>query len=489
MRISNVLCFTCERSVTFFYVILILIILSPGCSEEEQIIELNPDAGQNYLNIENEGYVVRLDAQAAPSGQKGTWKVLSGENGSFDAIDDPKTFFRGEPGEEYELAWELSSGGNTAYSTIIVSFKPLNPVVITNISGTLHNNISALLLAERARFGASGEWEIINGQGARLETTDTDEVLFIGKELQPYTVRWTLTYGSKKEFTELVFSTDELRADAGQDQLDIKTDTDEISRFHTLDAYLPPGASGEWDLISGETGKLHSAASPAALFEGVTDSIYTLIWQIAIDEYNATDTLQLRFRGKWGMWTDERDGQTYRFVELNGLEWMAENYNNAIQPGEGSWYYGYAERAVTNDGYPLETEADRKKYGRLYSFYAARDQAPEGWRLPTAEEFNLLINSQGGELYAKEKLVEGGESGLELNYPGTLEFSSGADPAFRNVFSGQDRSGLFWTQSVNENNGYGIVYSINQSGGQVDPIVAQVVYYALSVRYVREAQN
>ncbi len=36
-------------------------------------------------------------------------------------------------------------------------------------------------------------------------------------------------------------------------------------------------------------------------------------------------------------------------------------------PGDGSWYYGSAYRGIIEDGYPLETNEDRKKYGRVYT--------------------------------------------------------------------------------------------------------------------------
>lgn len=124
--------------------------------------------------------------------------------------------------------------------------------------------------------------------------------------------------------------------------------------------------------------------------------------------------------------TDPRDGQTYKIIELNGLRWMAQNLNFDV--GEGCWFY----------------ENDPKKgeqYGRLYTWDAAKEACPPGWRLPTDEEWKSLAKSSGGYYdYETRKdigdpnkgytaLVEGGRSGLSAKlggnyYPPHQKFSS-----------------------------------------------------------------
>lgn len=79
--------------------------------------------------------------------------------------------------------------------------------------------------------------------------------------------------------------------------------------------------------------------------------------------------------------TDPRDGQTYHTVELNGLRWMAQNLNYDV--GEGCWFF-------ENDA------KNGEKYGRLYTWEAAKKACPPGWRLPTDEEWKRLVNAQGG---------------------------------------------------------------------------------------------
>ncbi len=470
------------------FIILCLATMFGSCDKEDDSLELHSNPGSSFLDVENEGYVVTLNAQAAPEGQTGRWKIFMGENGSFDDETNPQSNFFGEPGETYLLGWEVSRGNQYEVANINVSFKPLQPRILTAVEDTLHNNISLQLEAEAPKFGAEGRWEIVDGQGGRVENFQNPEAQFIGKADESYTLRWTLSYGSKEESLDLSFQTDVLRAEAGVDRLDIKTSKDE-SKYCNMEALLPAGATGNWEIIEGGNGKLYSFEDPNSIFEGLADSLYTLTWTVQLDEYQAVDTVQVRFRGKYGVWTDSRDGQTYRFVEVNGLEWMAQNFNYvAITTQYGrSWYYGQSDRAYLENGHPLETEDERKFYGRLYNYYAAVESTPEGWRLPSRKEIEELLNHLGGEMYAVEKLKLGGEVGTDFNYGGSLSYSNGI-AGRKDYYSGMDESGIFWTSYYDENRfeGLGQIFSPESNYTGIAPLSAY--FTGVSVRYVRDVQ-
>jgi uncharacterized protein (TIGR02145 family) len=106
------------------------------------------------------------------------------------------------------------------------------------------------------------------------------------------------------------------------------------------------------------------------------------------------------------------DGNVYRTVRIGSQEWMAENLR--------STHY--------SDGTPIESfvydnnEANQGVYGRMYRWTATmrlpaetdsipnrvQGASPAGWHIPTEAEWQVLINSMGGESLAGGKLKESG---------------------------------------------------------------------------------
>ena len=82
-----------------------------------------------------------------------------------------------------------------------------------------------------------------------------------------------------------------------------------------------------------------------------------------------------------GTFTDKRDGKAYKTAVIDGKKWMAENMS--VKTGT-SWCYG-------------DDESNCKKYGRLYAWSTAAKMAcPDGWHLPTRDEWGALAKAAGG---------------------------------------------------------------------------------------------
>ncbi|MCK4346591.1 MAG: hypothetical protein KAX05_15005 [Bacteroidales bacterium] len=71
-------------------------------------------------------------------------------------------------------------------------------------------------------------------------------------------------------------------------------------------------------------------------------------------------------------WIDTRDGKHYKTVRIGNQIWMAENLNYITD--SGSWNY-------------FNEECLGEVFGRLYSWETACKSCPEGWHLPTDDEW------------------------------------------------------------------------------------------------------
>lgn len=95
--------------------------------------------------------------------------------------------------------------------------------------------------------------------------------------------------------------------------------------------------------------------------------------------------------------TDQRDNKTYKLKMVAGTLWMAENINLELKSG----YYCSVEGSEKNYC---------NTYGGYYTLAAANKVCPEGWRLPTYDEFTAAYNETDEEFWAL-----GGRFKLETN--------------------------------------------------------------------------
>lgn len=110
--------------------------------------------------------------------------------------------------------------------------------------------------------------------------------------------------------------------------------------------------------------------------------------------------------------TDSRDGQSYDVVKIGDLTWMAENLNFETA---GSFC-------------PEGDARNCKRLGWLYSWAEARSVCPDGWRLPTKEDFEVLVAAQSSSLSRAGAALKASDGWFKKGN-GTDEFGFNALPA------------------------------------------------------------
>lgn len=152
----------------------------------------------------------------------------------------------------------------------------------------------------------------------------------------------------------------------------------------------------------------------------------------------------------FGWSTSSETAESSEEITIGKQVWMTENLNvdtfrngdpiphartnieweRAMEKGEPAWCY------YDND------PANGEKYGKLYNWYAVNDPrglAPEGWKIPSVEDWSRLRDFLGGDSVAGKKMKftdfwadHQGESGNGTNesgfsgLPGGLRYGDGS---------------------------------------------------------------
>ena len=146
---------------------------------------------------------------------------------------------------------------------------------------------------------------------------------------------------------------------------------------------------------------------------------------------------------------DDRDGQTYGTVKYTvtypdktsqSFTWMTRNLNYEM---EGSFCY-------------KDIDENCKTYGRLYTWKAANKACPQGWHLPSDEEWYHLAFHYGGNCKCGKYLKSDSELWKRENSRGTNESFFNAMPS--GLGSRTDTyfrigiTALFWSSNERDEN-------------------------------------
>ena len=95
-----------------------------------------------------------------------------------------------------------------------------------------------------------------------------------------------------------------------------------------------------------------------------------------------------------GEWKDSRDGNVYGWVRYGDTEWMTENFKYDTK------VYADCNDYIDEDDWKLWAtqsfnDKNRAKFGMYYSQAGAKAACPNGWRIPTDEDWQKLEQIMG----------------------------------------------------------------------------------------------
>ncbi|MCC5924877.1 MAG: protein kinase [Crocinitomicaceae bacterium] len=148
------------------------------------------------------------------------------------------------------------------------------------------------------------------------------------------------------------------------------------------------------------------------------------------------------------LFIDKRDGKIYQSVRIGNQTWMAENL--AYKPSYGN-YWAYDDD-ISNVA----------KYGYLYDWKTACKVCPDGWHLPSDDEWTRLAEFLGGAGVAGHKMKNSNgwvnsrlkgngsnESGFN-GLPGGYRESEGS---YQSIYQSVLPYGVWWSSSISSVDG------------------------------------
>lgn len=145
----------------------------------------------------------------------------------------------------------------------------------------------------------------------------------------------------------------------------------------------------------------------------------------------------------------------FKIIKIAGQTWMANNFAKEIND------------LSYNPIYELNLN-----YGLLYTFAGALKGCPDGWRLPSLEDWKKLADSFGGWDRA------GGSIKSELN----IFLAGFCKPDFEYLYNGN--AAMFWTSTEKDNENAYVVELIS-GFNKLNPNSSNKQIY-MSVRYIKD---
>lgn len=196
----------------------------------------------------------------------------------------------------------------------------------------------------------------------------------------------------------------------------------------------------------------------------------------------------------------DANGNDLHWIRIGSLDWTTDNasdgtafYNVVINPAQS-----YSNK-VANINSVEEGDAIIAEYGNYYTFADAVKSAPEGWRVPTDQDWKSLERQLGmseGDLDAEDlrgeheaDVLRSAALGFNLVMGGNVIRKPMPGNAGNWVYARE--SGYYWTSTLDESKtDYEAAYcrKFLYNSGKIGRYSVSTLMRMMSVRYVRDAQ-
>ena len=183
---------------------------------------------------------------------------------------------------------------------------------------------------------------------------------------------------------------------------------------------------------------------------------------------------------------EDQDGNTYRWVRIDTLDWMAENMKGGTR-----WFDQNRQRFSV--GNLNEDEQLFDVFGNYYTYSEALALCPDGWRLPTDDDWKCLERACGMKAAETDQTGWRGNIREQLTDPAAIGLRYGGElAATTTTWIGKYHVydyAIYWSATVDESSVQRSAYirKLTPAMDGVQRVAAPTGTRWYSVRYVRRA--
>ncbi len=227
-----------------------------------------------------------------------------------------------------------------------------------------------------------------------------------------------------------------------------------------------------------------TCSASASGYNGISTTRTTTIVKGGLDGTGSITGIDIS--GAAGTVTDT-EGNEYHYTAIGSLDWFIQNLASKESGQDGKEY------GIPYDNADIMSDI----FGRYYSYEDALNACPEGWRLPSEEEWESCFGESGsGDLMVKSQFngTEMWEFWPEVKITNSTGFC--AIPAgYANIesrsFSGLYGWAAFWVASDGDASSEDMapVKYIREDNPEIQTFMADKASFGASVRCVRDHQD